>query len=212
MGAGHAFAGVTPMKLYRPYTEQFSNLKRLRIEALIDGFGEISLNIRDYKYQVFELQRCLFAGLLLAALNLSSSLLELFVRDLVIQQEFKSLHPSGIKQDIGYAEWMRQLGNIERDIEKDRSAVFPVLIKRLAGGVITNEDAREANEFYKHFRIPIQHGLIRRFVVNTADISVIENIFGRIDRFRDFEKAIEDNALEGLEFVLNFIRRYQATA
>ena len=195
------------------YKKQFDKSKRKRIKTLIKEYGKIPLVDYDYKYQTFELQCCLSVGLLLAVLNTASSLLELFIRDLVVINQLKKekvkILQSSIKMKRGALN--KKLGEIEKRIEEDRSMTFSKLIEILEKEkAIKKGDKKELGKFYKYVRIPLSHGLIRRFVVKHDKGSrFIEKLLGTIDRFHNFEEVIEDFALDELEFILKIIRKYQ---
>ncbi|MCL4300610.1 MAG: hypothetical protein KJ077_33040 [Anaerolineae bacterium] len=196
--------------LFRPYTEQFNKARQRQIEMLLSGFSQLLSTDRDYKYQVYELQRCLYAGLLLAALHIACSLLELFVRDLAIRKEFELRDQSSSVERIKRRDLFRIVGTFQREFEEDRKATFSALVKTLVDNrVISNKDADAVLDFYKNTRIPLSHGLVRRFVIQRDDIAWVEEEFGRIDRFHSIEEVVEDNALSHLKFVLKFIKKYQ---
>lgn len=184
------------MEMTRPYTEQFSPQQAAKISELIHDFDRISSARPGYVVFSSEIRGCLFNGLLLAALGVSSSLLELFVRDLVVALRIQQRY-SG---DMGLR------GQVENDLEADRQLGFVQMVQELTDLVITPADAKELERFYDSIRIPLSHGLIRRF---TSDgTGWLEDLFADVARRSKLEDAIESRAIGAIEFVVAIIARY----
>lgn len=187
----------------RDYTKQFEGEVCRRITALIDGYGA-ALTTSEYKYQVHELQGCLRVGLLLSALHNAASLLELFVRDLVARHELRSAGKM--------VNW--ELGVIRRELELegDRNMTFIKLIQRANEfGLVNEQDKGDIVRFYNETRIPLAHGIIRRFVAkkNGFRDELLQELFDPLARFHGFEGAIESSAIADLGVVLEFIRKHR---
>lgn len=189
--------------LFRPYTSQFGKARQRRIESLIRDFGDLSLAERDYRYQVYEIQQSLYCGLLLAALQVSVGLFELFIRDLVAQSEMSS-PDAQLSAEQATPQGERAFKLIQ--LEEDRRLTFSIMLKRLRR-VIEPKDAREALRFYEDVRIPLSHGLLIRFSQRPDDRRFMVDFL--LDRADEFEESIEDNALRDLAFIVEFIGRYQ---
>lgn len=68
--------------------------------------------------------------------------------------------------------------------------------------------------YYKQTRIPLSHGIVRRFVTykryeNNDSNDYLRNLFAPLDRFYGFEEAIEDYALDELTGILKFMKKYK---
>jgi len=195
--------------LFRPYTDQFRKRDRQRITKLIDSLKGLPFPGPQYTYQLYELSRCLYAGLLLSALNQAFSLVELYTRDLVVKyKKFTLGSPSGFSRGA------RGKRDIEFDIhvEEERKTILPVLINRIQGKIISVEEAKRLKGLYKEVRIPLSHGLIWRIVKLYDPHFNFWLSFGVFPpRSHIFEKAIESSALNILEFLIDFLTQDRRT-
>jgi hypothetical protein len=158
-----------------------------------------------------ELLYSLEAGLLLASLHITASFLELFVRDLLIYATSRNTSVSD-RLDL-------LLNALEKQYEDGTKPqwTFPKIVDELQSReVVSNSDAEEIKKFYKKVRIPIHHGLTRRFVRNHGEFefevesdSILDNLlFGRLDRAHTLEKQLEEIAIQLIEVAVSFIKVY----
>ena len=154
------------------------------------------------RYYAKELIFSLEAGLLLASLHLSSSLLELFVRDLLINDYSLNL----LKRNVYY----KKLHEMEKQYEdgnKPQWTFFKMTEELYKRKIIKKREADDIKGFYKKIRIPILHGLSRRFVRNYED-DFFEEIFGRMTRDHRLEELIEDQALILIKTAASFMKKH----
>jgi hypothetical protein len=193
----------------RPLEQQFEDEKVIKIREIQGQFQSLRFPTGAGSYYTKEVINCLEAGLLLAALQVATALLELFVRDLLVAETYKKEFPRGLKK----------LGKIERDIEDGRPRFdFNRIISELAeDNIIEEEDKEKIYSVYKNVRIPLHHGLTRRFVRSfwkdeiddEDDDPLVDTLFLRKSgRDRDLEEVLEDHTLDFLIIVADFIMRY----
>lgn len=185
--------------MIRGFEEQFKQSSVKRIQELLNRISVLRFSGRASHYYKVDLDICLRAGALLGALQITSSLLELVVREIEIHRISKQeSYPDGT------------VINPQRELEKKRNLGFKAMINNLKGSDTLNADiSKRAIEFYNSVRIPIHHGLVLRFVETYTDRSADEllgAIFGfdniDIDRsvgMHEFEETIEDQSLELIE-------------
>lgn len=197
----------------RPIEQQFG-VKKARIirntqklfQSLQFPTGTTALYYRS------EIVNCLEVGLLLAAVHVASALLELFVRDLLVATHYKQIfsHPPKF---LDY-----ELHRIEKEIEDGRprfdfNRIITELVQR---SVIDPKDGDNIYDFYKSVRIPIHHGLTRRFIRTSSKFVIDEEkddffsllSLNPLNRAKAFEEMIEDNSLDHLLTVGYFIEKY----
>jgi hypothetical protein len=76
----------------RPYTESFEPETANAIRQLIDDLIVLGEGPMGYGLYTSEIQSCLSVGLLLAAVSVSTALLELFIRDMTVALRIESKH------------------------------------------------------------------------------------------------------------------------
>jgi len=181
----------------RSYEESFEPGKVKVISELIDDLDELGDSF-TYKLYTSEIQRCLSAGLLLAAVSVSTSLLELFVRDLSVAQRILLRHGGDMKLK----------GRVERELEEDRQAGFHTMLEALQPTVTTSEDTASLREFYNQTRIPLAHALVRRLVSPHNQVGdEIDDLLGF--SHRSLEDRFEDGAIDEVRFVVQIIKKYR---
>uniref|UniRef100_UPI00131A5B7C hypothetical protein n=1 Tax=Salinibacter altiplanensis TaxID=1803181 RepID=UPI00131A5B7C len=125
----------------RPLDEQFEGPRAAQIRRLARSFRSIE-NIGDgIRYFAVELARCLEAGLLLSALHVASSLLELMVRKLVVEhriaEEDKPENPFELMNELEYK------------VEDEKKLSFKSMINELESSSLVNaEEAEALKRFY----------------------------------------------------------------
>jgi hypothetical protein len=192
------------MALLRPLEQQFEAETVTKIRLLIEAFRALEVPAGPGRYYMSEIARSLEAGLLLAAIELSASLLELVVRELVARLQEQNADP---RHEFG-----PHLGARSRrlDLEYDRHSMFTQLLDKLeSSSVVKSEDAALVRKFYKETRIPLHHGLPGRYVSRsqqrpTNDLIAVLSVASR----HSFEQALEQRAIEELGRVVNFLAVY----
>ncbi|WP_263368396.1 hypothetical protein [Edaphobacter bradus] len=181
----------------RPYTESFEQEQIKKIASLISALSELGQNPTRYKLYTSEIADCLSMGLLLAAVSVSSSLLELFVRDLSVALALQTRLDGD----------MSRFGEVERELEGDRNNTFESMLTQLEPAVITPSDAESMRTFYKSTRIPFAHGLVRR--LGKESVEFLEDHFSLLMRQGKLEGRLEEEALVEIEFVVGMLQRYR---
>lgn len=197
--------------MIRRLEQQFEPEKVQRIRELARLFQSLPLQRGAARYFISEIARCLDAGLILAALEVATSLLELFVRDLLIAARFEdNIAQRGLRSH-------QLLDQVEREIEDVERLHFRGMVDELVDRrIIDQPDDDAIRDLYKTVRIPIHHGLTRRFVRLSSDIHEDDPLaplsLGRPGRFHRFEEAIEEDSISHLSTIVNFIGRYSEGA
>ena len=191
------------LRLIRPLEEQFNAAKCAEIRRLIAKFSTLPFEGEPCRYFVLEIAGCLEAGLLLAAVSIASILLETFLRELLIHHRLQTRKLTTSRQiDAIFDE-------LEKDIEDGHPRRnFEYIVDQLTGDVLDSGDAVDAKKFYKTVRIPIQHGITRRFITLAKAGKVDWLDMYRGLRFHHLEELIEENATKYLGFIVNLIQKY----
>lgn len=137
-------AGTTPITLEEEFGEWAPVIAELR-----DALGQLSYPEGGARAYAEEVQACLDAGLLLAALTLSMSLLELTVLLRVFELER-----------------VEDPGRFQADLEEEKHPFCYLLGLLHEQGVLNEREVERATWLYRNVRIPVQHGLTSRLLVN----------------------------------------------
>lgn len=183
----------------RSYHESFEPEKIQVISGLIDDLVMLGEPPTGYRLYALEIRSCLSVGLLLAALSVSTSLLDLFVRDLVVAVRLQSKHDGD----------MRFWSEVEREAEEDKSLRFDGMLEELRLTVILPDDVELLSQFYAKTRIPLAHGLVRRLTSQGMMPEFWENMFPDSTRGTGLEDHLEDTALSDVSFVLVMMKKYR---
>jgi hypothetical protein len=196
----------------RPLKEQFAKQTVLRIRTLQDDLDALPFRDGAGRVYVKELSYALEAGLLLAALHLAASLLELFARDLLIYR-------TALKSASDQKNKMSVLDKLEvyyEDTTKPQWSFSMIVDELRSQRVISNTDAKNIKTYYQTIRIPIHHGLTRRFIrgrkkpdfeIDPSDIIEIL-MFGRTGRAIRLEDLLEDEGINLVKMVVAFVKKY----
>jgi len=199
------------LRLIRPLEEQFVPDKCAEIRDLIAKFSALPFEGGTCRYFSLEVAGCLEAGLLLAAVSVASILLETFFRELLIFHRLQTAGPTTSR----WADTSLLLNKLEKEAEDGRPRLnFDDIVDQLPGDVLDSDDAEAAKKFYKDVRVPIHHGITRRFIVKAKaeeqDMSDPWNVFFAtyLDRLHMLDEVIEENAIKYLGSVVNLIQKY----
>lgn|ERR1039458_6045185 len=179
----------------RPLDQQFGTTTVCRIRQIQARLRRSQLIAPGMEQMRQETIGCLDAGLLLAGLLSIAPLLESAVRELLIR------HAANI-DSLGDEDFQKLLeADLEEFYEENKTPRFgfPEMIKKLVEmRVMKSRQARDFQGFYCDIRIPLHHGLVRRFSSKMDDFG-IESLFGRLGRRHRIEDTIENRGLELLE-------------
>lgn len=189
--------------MIRGFEEQFEEDTVKKIQDLLRRIEAIKLPFRVSKFFVVDLSICLKAGALLGALQLAASLLELTVREMVMVLSSEALSENNRKR------------NLQKELEDKKHFGFNHLVTELEKvDLFDRKDAELARQFYNTVRIPLHHGLTRRFITehdNNNSFKLFEEVFGGAYQIsmHDFERVIEQEALSLIETAIGIIERNQ---
>jgi len=191
------------LRLIRPLEEQFNSKKCAEIRSLIAKFSTLPFEGGPCRYFVLEVVGCLEAGLLFAAVSIASVLLETFLRELLVfhQLQAQEITTSG--------QIYTMFDKLEKDVEDGNPRRnFEYIVDQLTGDVLDSGDAVDVKKFYKTVRIPIHHGITRRFITlaKTGEVDWLDTYRGL--RLHHLEELIEENATKYLGFIVNLIQKY----
>ncbi|NOY52253.1 MAG: hypothetical protein GXP58_01365 [Deltaproteobacteria bacterium] len=190
----------------RPLEKQFELKKVEEIRKLAEEFHQLRERMKGESagYMISGIHRCLETGILLGALSISLSLLDMFVHDMVILYEKEK------DRD----------GNHSKDALPPLKTGHPRLPfeEEIAGFMenrwIDPQDGRTLLKMYRKIGIPLHHVLSRR--IGPFSKMMIMGEDRLLDRFltRSFgdihhiEEMIEDNATECMKVIVSFLRKY----
>lgn len=130
-----------------------------QIRALQLRLERLQITFSASRYFGAETIRCLEAGLILAALQVSTSMLELLVRETVIDRRMGRVATSP-RTDLDALEC-----SLMREAEEDRSLSFVGMVRELEQHQALNADeADRLRSTYRDIRIQLHHAIIGRFV------------------------------------------------
>jgi hypothetical protein len=189
----------------RAYTESFDEAKAATIAKLIKDLDDIREFPMGYGFYTREIKNCLSVGLLMAAVSVSSSLLELFIRDLLVTVRINERHEGNLLL----------IARVERETEEDRSLGFNAMLDGLQdvkqpnseAFLIDPEDVVKLKQFYKLTRIPFAHGMVRR-LTSKYDNERISDLFASVSRGFSLEDRIEDDGIDEVAFVVEVLKKY----
>jgi len=197
--------------LIRPLEKQFEPDKCAEIRNLIAKFSALPFEGGACRYFALEVTGCLEAGLLLAAVSVTSILLETFFRELLIFHRLQSAGPTTSR----WGDTSLLLNKLEKEAEDGHPRLyFDKIVDQLTGCVLDTAEAEAAKKFYKDVRVPMHHGLTRRLIVETKaeemDMGDSWNMFfaTNLNRLHELEEVIEENATKYLGFVVDLIQKY----
>ena len=186
--------------MIRGFEEQFEGKTVDDIRQLLARIDSFSFPSGVSRYYAVDLSLCLQAGALLGALQVVASLLEIFVREIVIERASEA-----------YSESEKVVGSLQIKLEQKKNVTFKKLVGELLNsGMWSKADTELAKQFYDDVRIPIHHGLPARFVKNIDNYELIMGeLLGYTQQVthRDFEEIIEKNALALIEIAVGLIER-----
>ena len=182
----------------RPYTESFEPEVAGAITRLIETLKEIGKLPLGYRLYTSEIQSCLSVGLLLAAVSVSSSLLELFVRDMTVAFRIASRHGGNLQ--------MR--AQVESSLEAERQTGFSAMLQELRVIVIEAADVDALRRFYESTRTPFARALVRRLTATDNADGYLSEVFAQAARRSGLEDRLENQAISEVEFVLQMVTKY----
>lgn len=186
-----------------------------RFVVVAEALNSLPREKRASHIYINEIAEAIYLGLLLAAIELSTTLIELWIRDLLVierlkQTNYRSKH-----------ELLVQLTKIDREIEGLKNGMsFRKMCEELKDQEsITGTEFDWLLSLYETVRTPFHHGISGRIVDpdnrygdflnedSPKEAMFLIRIFGSVPHRRadDLENSIYDLALPVLEKVVNFL-------
>jgi len=201
--------------MYRKLDEQFEpkDVRRLKIIQLALETCRVSGRVSSY--YIFEICRAIESGMLLASIELSTTLLELWIRDLLVIRKLTQTKISD-KRELPY-----HLAKADIVIEglKRGKSYKEMVIELQKLGVIEQSECEWLMLIFNKIRNPLHHGLSGRLLGHSTsficleedEISKSDKIFAGLfsnsphDRLNRFERFLDEEVINHLEGVVNFL-------
>lgn len=188
----------------RRLEERFEASAVERIRTLQQRLQHLQITFSASRYFGAETIRCLEDGLILAALQVSTSMLELLVRETVIDRRMGRVAKLP-GTDLDALEY-----TLIREAEEDRSLVLPRMVVELVEyQVLTADEADRLRSTYLDMRIQLHHAIIGRFVRQRSPSELREFRekagLAKFSDPEDFEKILETQGISELEKVMSCI-------
>jgi len=191
----------------RTFEEQFDPPKVAQIAAVIERLQALRSTVPGgaTRYYLYEAVSCLQAGLLLGALHLIATSLELMIRAKISISETKaSRKPLDLADGLSYQQRLeesRKLRSIKELLQHLSSA-----------GLFRTDDVPCVLEFYERVRTPLSHGLLDRLahgrpVPGGSDIFALLGSLTGFTTQSDFEGLVERESLNHIETVIRIFER-----
>jgi len=190
----------------RPLEKQFEPKKVREIRNLAEEFDQLRKQMKGGPagYMISGIHRCLETGIILGALSISLSLLDMFIHDMVILHE-KEKEQNG---DHRREKFPALKTGHQRLPFEDNLTTF------IQDRWIDPQDGEALLEMYKKIGVPLHHILSRHIGPFSKMMIIGEDRL--LDRFltRSFgdfhrvEEMIEDNATSSMKVIVSFLRKY----
>lgn len=186
----------------RGHRKQFEPVVAEQIEGIIRRVEILRYPTGPSRYYGLDLAMCLSSGALAGSLVVSSALMEIYIRGLVIRYT-----------EVAQSDWSRKV-NAELELEEMRKEDFNRLLEHLVrASLFVNTDAEIAKRIYKEVRIPMHHGLPSRLLGRTKDdpFGAIVSLVGRSGEvsMQVFENFVEHEALPIIDNIVGVLYRNQ---
>ncbi|MFT5852655.1 MAG: hypothetical protein ACI87J_002633 [Colwellia sp.] len=170
-------------------------------------------------YYVIEISRCIDRGMLLAAMELCTTLVEIWLRDLLVVR--KATTDLSINKD----QYKLLITKYDREIEGSdkRCLSSHKIISQLTElNVLNTEEIEWLHSLFNKVRNPLHHGLTGRLVdpeyhsrdlvesATSKEQILLATIFGNSpeQRLSSFEEFLDREAINILEETLNFLANH----
>lgn len=199
----------------RPLEEQLDHSLVQRLRVVQIALSSLRVGKRVSSYYIFEIERAIEAGMLLAVFELSTTLLEVWVRDLLVIRKVMQKGVTSKKQ------LAMELANIDQELEGiERGPNFLTIVTELRKlDVLDDDEINWLRNDYQKTRNNIHHGLSGRLLSpNNENSKILAEILGSpilrgasnpTKRLREFEDFIDEQAILFLEELVNFLANHQ---
>ena len=195
----------------RPLEKQFEPKKVAEIKALKKKYDTLRTTLHGDSagYMISGISRCLETGILIGALSLAFSFLDMFVHDLAIQHA-KGPSADGHDPEEGLA---------ARLARQEMLPFERYLQAFVRDGMVDEEDGREILSIYRSIGIPLHHILSRGVGAYSRPLvlghdNLLDRFLARslgVAELHRIEEMIEDYATHCLGRIVSFVRKYQAS-
>jgi hypothetical protein len=139
----------------RSLEEQFEPEIAGRLRLIIEAFLALRVSGLVSNYYLYEIARAIDRGMLLAAITLATTLLEIWLRDLlVIRKTTQDTCASFVEVRLRMTKYDRELEGTERG-----PGFADLVIQLRALDVVDSGEVDWLNETYRKLRTPLHHGL-----------------------------------------------------
>ncbi|WP_289028110.1 hypothetical protein [uncultured Paraglaciecola sp.] len=200
----------------RSLEEQLEAESCQKLRIIQASFESIRIQGRVSSYYVMDISRCIDRGMLLAAIELCTTLIEIWLRDLLVVRKATT------DLSINKEQYKRLITKYDREIEGSdkRGLSSHQIISQLAKlNVLNTEEVEWLHSLFNKVRNPLHHGLTGKLVdpeYHSRDLVesaiskeevLLATIFGNYpeQRLSSFEEFLDREAIGILEEALNFL-------
>lgn len=189
----------------RPLEKQFEPKKVADIRKLQKKYERLRMTLKGESagYMISGINRSLETGILIGALSLAFSFLDMFMHDLVI------IHAKENDLDGDHPERTPLLFSGQRLLPFEKN-----MEKFIQDGLIEEKDGKEILLIYRNIGIPLHHVLARHIgryskpMIIGGDSLLDRFLIRRIRDVHQVEDMIEDYATQCLNLIVTFIQKY----
>lgn len=191
--------------------------KKLRV--IQASFESLRIRGRVSSYYIMEISRCIDRGMLLAAIELSTTLVEIWLRDLLVVRK------ASTDLSIDKYQYRLLITKYDREIEgsKERGLSSHIIISQLTElDVLNSKEVEWLQSFFNKVRNPLHHGLTGKFLdpeyhsqdlvdsATSKEEILLAEVFGNSPekRLSCFEEFLDREAIGILEGTLNFLANH----
>lgn len=203
----------------RTLEEQLEPDKSRRLRIVQKAYEALRVRGRVSSYYIFEISRAIDSGMLLASIELATTLLEIWLRDLLVIRK-ATQQPSKSKYELRF-----RITKMDRELEGvARGVGYKRIVKELEKlEVIDSGEKRWLDSLYGELRNPLHHGLSGRMLdpvveyddlldsARTTEEMFLASIFCSSPEGRSeaFEEYLDNAAIQHLEAIVNFLAAHQ---
>lgn len=208
------------IQMIRTLEQQFEPEDAAKLRIIQKAFESLKTGKRVSSYYIFEISRAIDAGMLLAALELSTTLLEIWLRDLlVIRKATKEKIKTNYEMTMFLAKYDRNIEGLER------GASYHSIVKELEElEVIDSDEKNWLLKIYSEIRNPLHHGLSGRLLDSKSEVIDVPSDSARTpeeklldiilcpspeDRYEKLESFLDYDSSTYLGEMLNFIAAHE---
>jgi hypothetical protein len=203
----------------RSLEEQFEPEVAARLRLVSEAFLALRVSGRVSNYYLLEIARAIDHGMLLAAIELATTLLEIWLRDLLVIRKATQV-PATSSHELRW-----RMTKHDREIEgTKRGAGFAAMVEELRQfEVLDDEETAWLKETYEKIRTPFHHGISGRIVdptlehgdllndPDTKEAMFLATILASAPdrRINQFEEFVDHQVGTHLEGIVNFLAAHQ---